>query len=87
MADKVKEKEAAKTPAKAGAAKKPEGKKRRSPIKVVKDSVSEMKKVTWPSRKDWINHTVIVMVFCVIMMAVVGLIDTGLSALFGAIFS
>jgi len=62
-------------------------KKRRSPLRVVKDSISEMKKVTWPSKKEWINHTLIVTVFCIIMMVVVGVIDWGLSALFSLIVS
>jgi preprotein translocase subunit SecE len=65
----------------------PNKKARRSPIRVVKDTVSEMKKVSWPSRREWINHTAVVTVFCVILMVVVGLIDAGLSALFGLLYS
>lgn len=68
-------------------AKKPDSnaKKRRSPIRVVKDTISEMKKVTWPSKKEWLNHTLIVTVFCAVMMIIVGAIDWGLSMLFSLI--
>ncbi len=62
-------------------------KPRRSLVRVVKDTVSEIKKVTWPTRKEWINHTVVVTVFVVIMMAIVGLIDLGLSTVFQLLFA
>lgn len=70
---------------KAVKAKKPEKKKRRSLIRVFKDTVNEGKKVTWPSRKEWINHTVVVVVFVVLMMVVVGAIDFGLTFLLNLI--
>lgn len=40
---------------------------------------AETKKVTWPTRKQVINHTTIVIVSVVIAMVIFGLIDLGLS--------
>ncbi len=65
----------------------PNKKQRRSPARVIKDTVSEMKKVTWPSRKEWLNHTAVVTIFVLIMMAIVFAIDSGLGALFGLLVS
>ena len=42
---------------------------------------SELKKVSWPTRKELINSTVIVLVFIVVFAATVGLIDLGLGSL------
>ena len=56
-------------------------KQRRSLMRVIKDTVQEAKKVTWPSRKEWINHTIVVTVFVILMMAVVFAIDSGLTFL------
>ena len=46
-----------------------------------RDTRGEMKKVVWPSRKQAINNTVIVLVFMAIMTAIIGLFDIGLQAL------
>ena len=51
-----------------------------------KDVYSELKKVTWPSRKNLISYTIAVVVFVVIMMVVIYLIDTGAAAGIQAIF-
>ena len=37
----------------------------------------ELKKVTWPSRKDLLNYTLIVLAFMVFMGVVIGLLDLG----------
>lgn len=49
--------------------------------KAVMNTVAELKKVTWPTKKDLINYTTIVLVFMVLMAVVVGLLDLGASAL------
>jgi preprotein translocase subunit SecE len=49
--------------------------------KAVMNTVAELKKVTWPTKKDLINYTTIVLVFMVLMAIVVGLLDLGASAL------
>lgn len=63
-------------------AKKPVTKKKRPSIaKYFRGVVSEVKKVSWPSRKELINTTIIVVSFILIFSAIVGLIDLGLGAL------
>ena len=37
----------------------------------------EMKKVTWPTKKDMINYSIVVLVFIVIMGVIIGVIDLG----------
>ena len=41
----------------------------------------ELKQVTWPTKKDLINYTCIVLVFMVFMGVVIGLLDMGSSRL------
>ncbi len=41
----------------------------------------ELKKVTWPSRADLINYTLIVLAFMIFMGVVIGLLDAGASGL------
>ena len=45
----------------------------------------ELRKVTWPTRKDLVNYTLIVIVFMVFMGIVIGLLDIGSSALIKAL--
>ncbi|MGI6154066.1 MAG: preprotein translocase subunit SecE [Christensenellaceae bacterium] len=57
-------------------------KKRRSPARFFKDVFGEVKKVTWPTRKDLFKTTFAVIVFIVIFVVVIGLMDWGLGTLF-----
>ena len=41
----------------------------------------ELRKVTWPSRKDLMNYTLIVLAFMMFMGIVIGLLDMGSSRL------
>jgi len=41
--------------------------------------IAELKKVTWPTRADVINHTLIVIVSVIIAIGVVTVLDFGLS--------
>ncbi len=41
----------------------------------------ELKKVTWPSRKDLLQYTLIVLAFMTFMGVVIGLLDLGASKL------
>ena len=43
--------------------------------------VAELKKVAWPSKKDLINYSIVVIAFVVVLAIVVGLLDTGASFL------
>jgi preprotein translocase subunit SecE len=51
----------------------------------LKDTRGEMKRVTWPTRKQTINYTLIVIAISVVVAALLGLFDfllsTGLSKL------
>lgn len=46
-----------------------------------KNMVAELKKVSWPTRKELINYSVLVVIFVVAMAVVIGLLDMGSSAL------
>ncbi len=60
-------------------------KKRRTPARYFKDMWSELKKVTWPTKKDLISYTLAVIVFIIVMAIVTGLFDLGLGALFNLV--
>ena len=40
-----------------------------------KEMFFELKKVTWPTKKDMINYSIVVLVFIVIMGVIIGEID------------
>ena len=42
-----------------------------------KEMYFELKKVTWPTKKDMINYSIVVVVFIVIMGVIIGVIDLG----------
>lgn len=51
----------------------------------ITNTIAELKKVTWPSFKDLVNYTGIVLAFMVVMAIVVGLLDLGASELISLI--
>lgn len=46
---------------------------------------AEIKKVSWPSRKELINHTGVVIAVCAIVGLIIWLLDTGLHKIFSLI--
>ena len=44
-----------------------------------KNTAAELKKVSWPSKKDLINYSIIVICFVVVLAIVVGVLDTASS--------
>ena len=52
-----------------------------------REMFGELKKVTWPSRKDLIRQSTVVIVFVLILTVVVGLMDYVLSNLLRLIIS
>ena len=46
-----------------------------------KNMAAELKKVAWPSKKDLINYSLVVIAFVVVLAVVVGLLDTASSFL------
>ncbi|MBC8530033.1 preprotein translocase subunit SecE [Christensenellaceae bacterium NSJ-44] len=57
-------------------------KQKRKPFRFVRESLVELKKVNWPSRKELISYTVAVVVFVILFMIVIGAVDLGLSQLY-----
>ena len=49
--------------------------------KPFKNMWHELKKVTWPTQKEWLNCTLIVLAFMVFMGLVIGLLDLGATEL------
>ena len=49
--------------------------------KAFTNMVSELKKVTWPTRDKLVRYSAIVILFIVFMMVVVGLLDLGATQL------
>ena len=77
----------AKTTDKKAVAKKTEGKKKFNIVKTFKDMWAEIKKVTWPSKKELVRQSTVVIVFVLLLTVIVGLMDWGLSALLKLIIS
>ncbi len=46
-----------------------------------KNMAAELKKVAWPSRKDLINYSIVVIGFVVVLAVIVGVLDTASSFL------
>ena len=46
-----------------------------------KNMVAELKKVAWPSKKDLVNYSLVVIGFVVVLAVIVGLLDTASSSL------
>ncbi|MFI6602677.1 preprotein translocase subunit SecE [Nonomuraea sp. NPDC050536] len=55
-----------------------EQKKRTSPALFYRQVVTELRKVIWPTRKDLITYTTVVLVFVLIMVAIVYGLDSAL---------
>ena len=52
----------------------------------LRDFFDEMKKVTWPSRKETIRLTLMVIVVCAIVGLILGALDYGFSELVAKVF-
>lgn len=46
-----------------------------------KNMAAELKKVSWPSKKDLVNYSLVVVGFVVVLAVIVGLLDTASSSL------
>ena len=42
-----------------------------------REMFAELKKVTWPTKKDMINYSLVVLAFVVVMGVIIGVIDLG----------
>jgi preprotein translocase subunit SecE len=50
-------------------------------IQILREVKTELKKVTWPSRKDTLSGTLVVLVAVFIIAIFLGIVDSGLSSL------
>jgi preprotein translocase subunit SecE len=57
-----------------------------APTRFVRESVSEMRKVLWPSRTELVTYSIVVIVFVVIMVAIVAGLDFGFTKLVLSLF-
>ena len=56
------------------------------PIRFVRESVSELRKVLWPSRNELVTYSFVVIVFVVIMVSIVAGMDFGFARAVLAVF-
>ena len=54
-------------------------------VQFIKEVKNELKKVTWPGRKEVINSTIVVLIATAILTIFLYLVDVGLSRLVGII--
>ena len=53
----------------------------------VREVVAEMRKVNWPSRKELLTYTSVVLVFVIVMMSIVGVLDYAFAWMVGHVFA
>lgn len=63
-----------------------ERKKRTSPALFYRQVVTELRKVVWPTRNELFGYTRVVIVFVACIIAIVALLDEGISRLVQAVF-
>jgi preprotein translocase subunit SecE len=56
------------------------------PTRFVQESISEMRKVLWPSRKELVTYSIVVIIFVVIMVSLVAGLDVGFAKLVLKVF-
>ncbi|HZZ97944.1 MAG TPA: preprotein translocase subunit SecE [Jatrophihabitantaceae bacterium] len=56
------------------------------PTRFVRESISELRKVLWPSRNELVTYSIVVIIFVVIMVAIVAGLDIGFARLTLALF-
>ena len=55
-------------------------------IRFVREVVAELQKVIWPTRKELVTYTTVVVVFVTIVMTLVALLDVGFLKTMFAVF-
>jgi len=53
----------------------------------IREVVAEMRKVNWPSRKELLTYTSVVLVFVIVMMSIVGALDYAFAWGVGKVFA
>ena len=52
-------------------------------VKFLKETKAELKKVSWPTKKQLIHNTLIILVFIIITAIILSVLDLGFAKLFG----
>ena len=68
------------------AAPRPSGRRGTGPTRFARESVSELRKVLWPSRNELVTYSAVVLIFLVVMVAIVAGLDVGFAKLVLAVF-
>jgi preprotein translocase subunit SecE len=69
-----------------GGAKPPAQRNRTTPALFFRQSVAELRKVIWPTRRELVTYTTVALVFVVVMIAIVTSLDYGFTKLVIALF-
>jgi preprotein translocase subunit SecE len=56
------------------------------PTRFARESISELRKVLWPSRNELVTYSIVVIVFVVIMVSIVAGLDIGFAKLVLLVF-
>ncbi|PRX99957.1 preprotein translocase subunit SecE [Allonocardiopsis opalescens] len=73
-------------PEKAGGAKTAEKKSRTSPLLFYRQVVTELRKVKWPTRRELLVYTLVVLIFVLVMVGFVTVIDIAFGELVTIVF-
>ena len=57
-----------------------------APTRFVREAVSELRKVLWPSRSELVTYAIVTIIFVVIMVAIVAGLDFGFAKLVLQVF-
>lgn len=68
------------------AAPRPTGGRGGKPTRFVRESISELRKVLWPSRNELVTYSIVVIVFVVVMVSIVAGLDVGFAKLVLKVF-
>ena len=56
------------------------------PGRFIREVISEMRKVLWPSRNELVTYTIVVIIFVVVMVSIVAGLDVGFAKLVLQVF-
>lgn len=62
-------------------------KPRKSPVVFIREVIAELKKVTWPSRKEITSYSVVVVVFIIVMAGILFVMDSVFGSLLDLVLS
>ena len=60
---------------------------RKKVVRFFKEIKTELKKVVWPTRKQLVNYTITVLFTCLVVGAIIWIVDFGLAKIIGFILT